>query len=153
MRIDPARPAVTTFRPLRPNWRGTDARGIAVEEGSLERFSLRPGYGSDTLLIEFLGDHRGSAFPNVAALLARALDAQAVPTTPPVLACDGSFQAWRYAGGEYQLDDDGWFLFILASANNQAVMADLERALLASGKFIKQEVDFAQYRVRPDDSS
>lgn len=123
----------------------------------MERFSIRPGYGSDILLLEFLGDHRGSAFPNVGALLAEALDARAVPMTHVALdratAFDESFQAWRYAGGEYHLDDDGWFLFILAPASNQAVMADLERVLLASGRFIKEEVDFAQYRSGPDDPS
>jgi len=121
----------------------------------MERFSIRPGYGSDVLLVEFLGDHRGDGYPPVGALLAEALGAAAAPMSALdrelALASDGLISKWRYAGGEYEIDDDGWSLFILAPTNNQAVMADIERALIASERFVKQPVDFAKYQKGPEE--
>jgi len=53
---------------------------------------------------------------------------------------------WTYPGGACEIDDDIWSLFVLAKGNNTVVMADAERALLATGQFVKVPVDFAQFR-------
>ncbi len=115
------------------------------------RFRVRPGYKSKHLLVEFRGDHHSEGFPNVYRLLARALGAVGVPypslgaastglTTDEILSC------WRYEHGQYLVDDDVWSLFIHASHNNAQIMADIEQALLVSGLFVKEEVDFEAYK-------
>lgn len=123
----------------------------------MESFSIRPGYGSGSLLVEFLGDHCSDAYPDVGALLASGLDAVLTPRSQldvlRDMATGAWFSSWRYPGGEYELDDDGWCLFIHAPRHNQTVIADIERALLASGSFIKKPVDFAQYRRSLPDQS
>jgi len=35
---------------------------------------------------------------------------------------------------------------VLAKTDNASVIADIEQALLDSGKFLKEQVDFKQYR-------
>ncbi len=116
----------------------------------MEKFRVRPGYHSQELLVEFWGDHRGEHFPNVSALLANALGAEPLkhPTidTAMVAATDEFISYWRYAHGEYELVDDIWAFFIHAPENNLRVITDIERALLASGLFVKEDVDFSEYR-------
>jgi len=61
------------------------------------------------------------------------------------LALDEFISLWEYSNGEYELTDDTWAYFVLAPNNNSQVIGDIERALLQSGQFIKEEVDFADY--------
>lgn len=117
---------------------------------TLERFRVRPGYKSKDLLVEFCGDHRSSSYPNIANLLQNALNAK--PKKHPVfdtvriaLATDVFISLWEYSNGEFELNDDTWAYFALAPNNNAQVIDDIERVLLQSGQFIKEEVDFADY--------
>ncbi|CAJ0700044.1 hypothetical protein LMG19089_02495 [Ralstonia edaphis] len=116
------------------------------------RFRVRPLYHGSDLLVEICGDHRFASFPNVAAVLERALDAvqerhpENLDDAEVALLHDRYFGYWKYAGGRYEIDDDIWGLFVSAPANNRAVIADVERALLESGKFVKEEVDFGLYK-------
>lgn len=116
----------------------------------LERFRVRPGYKSKDLLVEFWGDHRSSSYPNIANLLQNALNAK--PKKHPVfdtvhiaLATDEFISLWEYSNGEYELIDDTWAYFVLAQNNNAQVINDIEKVLLQSGLFIKEEVDFGDY--------
>lgn len=59
---------------------------------------------------------------------------------------DRFFSFWAFPGGNYEIDDDIWGLFISAKENNEAVTAEVERALLATGRFVKEAVDFEQFR-------
>jgi hypothetical protein len=116
------------------------------------RFLVRPVYHGDELLIEVLGDHRSQGFPSVAEILREALLAVREPhpdnlDDPRIaMAQDRFFSYWAYPGGHYEIDDDTWGLFVLAKAGNGGVIADLEQALLGSGKFVKENVDFAQFK-------
>jgi hypothetical protein len=116
------------------------------------RFWVRPIYHGDELLIEVLGDHRGDGFPSVVEVLREALQAvrEAHPDNldDPCIAMsqDRFFSYWAYPGGHYEIDDDTWGLFVSAKVGNRAVIADLERALLGSGRFVKEYVDFAQFK-------
>ncbi|GGC90631.1 hypothetical protein [Halopseudomonas salina] len=116
----------------------------------MEKFRVRPGYKSKELLVEFWGEHRGASFPDVQSILAQGLHAK--PARHPSLdaaaiaiATDEFVSFWRYENGEYELDDDIWAFFILAPENNVQVIADIERVLLASGEFTKEEADFSEY--------
>lgn len=52
---------------------------------------------------------------------------------------------WVYAGGSFEIDDDWCGLFVLPQENNSRVASDVEQALLGSGLFVKEEVNFADY--------
>ena len=116
----------------------------------VEKFKLRPGYRSQELLIELCGDHRADGYPDVAAVLSQALEAKSekhphFDAVAIALGTDRFFSYWRYAGGAYEIDDDVPGCFILAPADNARVMADVEKALLKSGLFAREDVDFADY--------
>lgn len=116
------------------------------------RFRVRPIYHGSELLVEVLDDHRKEGFPCVSAILRDALGATAGPhpkglDDPRVAwAHDRYFSYWTYPGGNYEIDDDIWALFVLSKDNNEVVIADVERALLATGQFVKESVDFEQFR-------
>ena len=116
------------------------------------RFYVRPVYYGTDLLVEIVDDHRVEGFPDVAGILRDALGAQRVAhpqgmdTADVALLHDRFFSYWRYPGGAYEIDADIWALFVAAPVDNAAVIADVERALSASGLFAKKDVDFAKYR-------
>jgi hypothetical protein len=115
------------------------------------RFYVRPVYHGTRLLVEFLDDHRAPGFPDVHGLLQRALGAspqrhpEGLDDPAVALSQDRFFSYWTYPGGAYELDDDIWTLFVSAEEDNAWVIADVAAALLADGRFARQEVDFARY--------
>ena len=116
------------------------------------RFYVRPVYHGSELLVEIADDHRVDGFPDLAGILRHELGAGREPHPEgmdrPVIALlhQRFFSYWTYAGGAYEIDDDTWGLFVTATQNHAAVIADIERALLRTGQFVKEEVDFARYR-------
>ncbi|WP_174954428.1 hypothetical protein [Burkholderia lata] len=119
---------------------------------NLIRFRVRPVFHGSDHLVEVLDDHRAMNFPNVAAVLQDALNSVQVPhpdgLDEPVVALsqDRYFSYWTYARGSYEIDDDIWGLFVTASIDNASIVADIEKALLLTGKFVKEEVDFSEFR-------
>lgn len=113
---------------------------------------MRPVYHGSELLVEVLGDHRADGFPDVAAILQGALHSTREPhpenlDDPGIaLSQDRYFSYWKYAGGCYEIDDDIWALFVTAKVDNTLVIADIERALLASGEFVKEAVDYERFK-------
>ncbi|KWF24668.1 hypothetical protein [Burkholderia pseudomultivorans] len=111
------------------------------------RFRVRPVFHGSDLLVEVLDDHRAADFPDVAAILQDALHSARVPhpdglDDPTVaLSQDRYFSYWTYDRGRYEIDDDIWALFVTASTDNASVVADIERALVSTGKFAKEDVD------------
>ncbi|RQT77668.1 hypothetical protein [Burkholderia cepacia] len=118
---------------------------------NLIRFRVRPEFHGSDLLVEVLDDHRAADFPSIAAILQDALHAVEVPhpdgLDEPVVALfhDRCFSYWTYARGHYEIDDDIWGLFVTASSDNASVIADIEGALLSTGKFVKEYVDFRKF--------
>lgn len=116
------------------------------------RFRVRPVYHGTELLLEVLDDHRAEGFPSVALILRDALQATVGPHPSQLddpriaMAQDRYFSYWTYPGGHYEIDDDIWSLFVSAKESNRAVIADVERTLLATGRFVKEAVDFEQFR-------
>jgi hypothetical protein len=116
----------------------------------MEKFRVRPGYKTKELLVEFWGEHRSQNFPDIQGILAKELNAKpakhpALDTATLAIATDEFITLWVYENGEYELDDDIWAFFIHAPENNVQVIADIEGALLASGQFIKEQVDYSEY--------
>lgn len=59
---------------------------------------------------------------------------------------DRLFSYWAYPGGHFEIDDDTWGPLDLAKDGNGVVIADVEQALLGTGKFVKEYVDFRQFK-------
>ena len=106
-------------------------------------FRVRPAYGSSHLLIELCGDHRAPDYPDVAQLLAATLGATQHPHPPGattlMMATDAYVSTWSYAGGCYEIDDDVCGYFIMVPDGDPAVIADIERALVAGGRFVRAD--------------
>ena len=106
-------------------------------------FRVRPAYRTSHLLIELCGDHRAPDYPDVARLLAAALGATQHPHPPGattiMMATDQYVSTWSYAGGCYEIDDDVFGYFIMASDGDPAVIADIGRALVAGGGFVRAD--------------
>ncbi|WP_446441744.1 hypothetical protein [Pseudoalteromonas sp. 1181_04] len=45
----------------------------------MEKFLVRPGYKTEELLVEFLGDHREPQFPDIQEILVKGLKAEPDP--------------------------------------------------------------------------
>jgi hypothetical protein len=119
----------------------------------IERIRVRPGYGSKKLLVEFCGDHRCAGFPNVGEILRQALHASPVKLfnfdeAKVAIATDRYVGLWTYSNGSYEIDDDTWGLWIQCRENNHQVIGDIEHALIRSGLFEKDEVNFEDYSER-----
>lgn len=122
-----------------------------VSNNAVEKFKVRPGFQSEKLLIEFCGDHRNEAYPNIhnileMTLLAKSIKHPSLDTLHIAITTDEFITFWEYPNGRFELDDDIWSCFIHAPENNFQVTSDIERALLKSGKFVKEEVDFSLYK-------
>jgi len=116
------------------------------------RFRVRPVYRGSQLLIEVMEDHRRGDFPNVRAILRDALGATQIPHPDKLddpriaLSQERYFSFWVYPGGTYEIDDDIWGLFVLAHEHSEAVIEDAARALISTGRFVREFVDYAQFR-------
>ncbi len=97
-------------------------------------FVVRPSLdGSDRPLIEFRGDHRSDAYPDVLALLASSLPGFAASAGQPVL--DDVVWHCAFAGGQFQLCDEWGGLFVSASSDHQHVIEAVAAALVHTGEF------------------
>lgn len=117
----------------------------------LIRFRVRPVYHGSDLMVEILDDHRAPDFPDIAEILRDALHAvrlahpDGLDAPHVALSQDRYFSYWTYDRGHYEIDDDIWGWCATAPVNNRVIVADIERALLATGKFIKETVDFGKF--------
>ena len=115
------------------------------------RLRVRPVYHGSDLLVEVMGDHRRNDFPDVAHIVSEALHAQRVPHPEELDVSELAFledrfiSYWTCQRGSYELDDDMWGLFFSANGNNQHLIASIEAALVRSGRFVKECVDFKQF--------
>lgn len=111
----------------------------------MNAFHIRPGHGDAIPMIEFVGDHRSDDYPDVAALLAERLDATTL-VSPDAdaalvgLGMDMFISRWTYAGGEYDIDDSAFTLFVIPLGNRERVVHDVAQALQASGLFEQRDM-------------
>ena len=116
----------------------------------MHRFKVRPGYKTNDMLIEFVDDHRSSTFPNVESILKQNLKSRRKNKLKDIhqniFNFDGVISTWTYTNGVYEIADDIWGLFVHADKNNKSIMNDIEAVLVSSGLFIKEEVDFNEYK-------
>jgi len=110
------------------------------------RYKLRPEYGKENLLIEFID---GTEKENFLQELFDALAPLNFKTTNTldVWMNDEVWLTISSAVGEFTLTKDIWdFVFILADAKYQPGIRIIAAHLDQSGKFQKMDVDFSAYK-------
>ena len=114
----------------------------------MHSYRVRPGYGSDKLLIEF-----GPSFgdPQFWADLKSVFLRQGFKPGKSGHYVVGVFTILDSPAGLFKLEDDGWAGFIVAD-KNQAAVHYLDQVFQSSSLFRKEEVDYSEY-VQPKGSS
>lgn len=105
----------------------------------MHRYKVRPGYGSDKLLIEFNYDPTEKLHADLNAVLKGAgLIHHSIKDY---------FMIPRYKTptGPFELDHDEWDFIWIHAEENQDAIHYIDQLLQRSGLFQKEEVDFKQY--------
>ena len=113
----------------------------------MHRYTVRPGYGSEELLIEFgskasVEDLRNDIF---AVLRSFGADFSRVMNMVNV-----DYFEFKSAHGSFVFEEDDWGLLWIFAARNQKVIPLLDAAFKLDRRFTRYEVDFADYK-RPSD--
>ena len=109
------------------------------------KYHLRPGYGSDKLLLEFLGDNfKTSLLDDLLETLQE--------INPQVVSVDDNWLRDEIActissdRGAFAYSKDSWGFAFLMADDNQTGLLYLDACLARSGFFEKVEVDFTKYK-------
>jgi hypothetical protein len=107
----------------------------------MHSYRVRPGYGSDKLLIEF-GPSFGDAqfFADLKTVFLQ----QGFRPGKSGHYVVGEFTVFDSPAGPFQLEDDGGAGFIVAD-KNQAAIHYLDQIFQSSGLFMKEEVNYSKY--------
>ncbi|MBN2293739.1 MAG: hypothetical protein JXM70_15030 [Pirellulales bacterium] len=124
-----------------PAYSSANGTGYARQ---MYRYRIRPGYGSDKLLVEFMHDSSCKDFTD--ALLS-------VFSTNGVKAKHKRDLVFLYIVimdspvGEFELDYDEWDSIWVHAEDNQDAIIFIDRILAESALFQKEEVDFKDYTL------
>lgn len=109
------------------------------------KYRLRPGYGSDKLLLEFLLTNTDTEFNKDLFTTLKDLNPTADKVEDLWMNDEVLLQVSSYKGA-FTLSKDIWdFAFIMAD-NNQHCINLIDEILCKSSLFEKEEVDFENYR-------
>ena len=113
------------------------------------QYLLRPGYGSQELLLEFFLDSTDTQFENDLFTTLQSINPK-VETAEDLWMNDEMLLQVSSDKGAFTLSRDNWdFVFIMA-ANNQLCIKLIDEILINSELFKKGEVDIDKYKnLRP----
>lgn len=113
--------------------------------GQLYKYRLRPGYGSDKLLLEFFLNDTDTEFDKILFITLKDINLK-VDTVEDLLMNDEVLMHVSSDKGAFTISKDIWgFAFIMAE-NNQPCIDLLDGILSKSELFQKEEVDFENYK-------
>lgn len=105
-------------------------------------YRVRPGYGSDKLLVEFMNDSTEEAFVADLFAILSANGIRAIQENDLIFVHQSVMES---PAGLFEIDHDEWCMIWLHADDNQDAIHFIDRILTASGKFQKEPVDFAKY--------
>ncbi len=107
-------------------------------------FRTRPGYKSKNLLIEFL---RGSGSDEMVIALKNALKKLNCKTISKedCWMNDEFIYNMNSQFGEFEISSDSYGEVFIIAETNQIAILEIEKALIESGEFEKEEADFSKY--------
>ena len=106
-------------------------------------YKVRPGYGSDKLLIEFGADSSDERF--VSDLRSVLAEHDLIPKSKEDLVFKYRF-TYDSPSGPFELDDDEWGSLWVHADDNQDAIHYVDRILGESGRFQKEEVNYEDYK-------
>jgi hypothetical protein len=113
------------------------------------QYKLRPGYGSHSLLLEFIKGHERKQFLHDMFDAFSELNFKTT-STEHLWMNDEMLINIESTAGKFQLSKDIWDnVFIMADENQDGLMI-LNKFLLDSGKFEKIDVDFNDYELKKE---
>lgn len=111
----------------------------------MHSYKIRPGYGSDKLLIEFGSSSSDEQFIADLKALFAAHECRKQSTEDMVFCMTITFDS---PSGLFQMDHDEWGFVFLQADRNQAAIHYLDEVLQSSGRFKREQVDFRDYAQR-----
>lgn len=115
---------------------------------SIYLYRIRPGYGSDKLLIEFISSPENEGFSEVLKSLFKDCNIN-------IIKKENSFDDIVYdllsSYGSFEMSIDSWGGVFIHADENQDFINYLDGKLSASKFFEKQEVDFSRYQSKEGD--
>lgn len=109
-------------------------------------FTVRPGYGSDDLLIEFGGVSDRYVFVETLQTELQRIDATetAAPLRPAIV--DELLIEYDSPHGPFEFSMDIWDLAFIHAPDNQDAIDAIADVLRDSSNFSEEAVDFSEYR-------
>ena len=114
------------------------------------RFRVRPGYGSDKLLVEFMSDSTDAPFVEA---LRSVFSANGVESERKVQSIFHHESFMHSSAGPFVVVHDEWCQIWVHADDNQAAISFVDGILVASGRFEKEAVDFRQYAEQVADGN
>ena len=109
------------------------------------KYRLRPGYGSDKLLLEFFLDSTDTEFDKILFTTLKDINPK-VDTVEDLWMNDEVLLNVSSDNGAFTLSKDIWGFAFIMTENNQPCIDLIGKILNNSSLFIKAEVDFADYK-------
>ena len=109
------------------------------------KYHLRPGYGSEELLLEFFPDSSESQFINDLMNTLKGINPFVDAVEDLWMNDEIVFQVSSDVGSFVFTKDNWGFAFIMAD-NNQLAIKCINEILKSSKLFVKEEVDFEKYK-------
>jgi len=109
------------------------------------KYIVRPGYGSKKMLISFSPDKADEIF---FGCLLRALKAININPVEIVDLWMNDEIIWNMKSdaGDFEISKDIWDLVFIMAEENQSIIKIIDKLLGEDTSFIKEEVDFNNYR-------
>jgi len=110
------------------------------------RYHLRPEYGGEHLLLQFFLDDSDGTFIEKLFASISGINPRIADCTDLIAANDELLYGVQSDMGTFELSIDTWgFAFILA-ADNQPCIIHIDQLLEQSALFLKEEIDYCQFR-------
>lgn len=111
----------------------------------MHSYKVRPGYGSDKLLIEFSSDSSDNKFVADLRTVLRGAGLVSHSKEDHIFNFIAHFES---PVGPFDIDNDEWgYVWIYADANQDAIHF-MDHLLQRSGLFKKEEVDYKEYELQ-----
>jgi hypothetical protein len=110
------------------------------------KYYLRPGYGSEKLLIEFISGVESDTFINDLFDAIKNIKPEIIDLAD-LWMNDEVLYSINSTLGEFTLSKDIWDLAFIMSEDNQTYIAKINELLIADNRFEKIEIDFNNYKT------
>ncbi len=108
----------------------------------MHKYKVRPGYGSDKLLIEFGMVGTDKQFASALHSVLKSNDVKAGKREDFIFLERANMTS---PAGPFRLEGDEWHFVWIHAQDNQDAIHFMDRILQESGLFEKEEVDFNEY--------